>query len=98
MPRHVYLIAYDVTCPKRYRKIHKSMQGCGDRLQYSVFRCELDERELLRLQSEVWPVINLEHDRMMIVNLGPLKGRGEECIEFWGRPIVTPEQPAARII
>lgn len=95
MMRHVHLIAYDIACPKRYRKIYKAMKGHGDPLQYSVFRCELTDMELECLKMTLWPILNLSKDRVMIVDLGPIDGRGDECIEFWGEPrTVTADRTA----
>lgn len=84
--RNVYLIAYDIACPKRYRHIYKAMCGRGDSMQYSVFRCELTAMELQELKEQLWPTLNLREDRVMIVDLGPIAGRGDQCIEFWGNP------------
>jgi len=96
--RDVYLVAYDIACPKRYRKIYKSMCGHGNPLQYSVFRCELTKMELQHLKSLVWPILNLDHDRVMIVDLGPIEGRGDDCIEFWGEPKVAAQPRTATIL
>lgn len=96
--RNVHLIAYDICDPKRYRQVYRAMCGHGDPLQYSVFRCELSETELLGLKETLWPVLNLAEDRVMIVNLGPVEGRGDECIEFWGAPCVEPQTNDARIV
>ena len=92
------IIAYDISDPKRYRQLYKSMKGAGDSLQYSVFRCELSAVELQELKMKVWPVLNLEEDRVMIVNLGPVEGRGDECIEFWGNPRSEPPDRNAVIV
>lgn len=96
--RNVYLIAYDITCDKRYRKIYKAMCGHGDSLQYSVFRCELTDMELQSLKDQLWPLLNLKEDRVMIVDLGPIEGRGDQCIEFWGNPLNIILNRSARII
>ncbi len=96
--RHVHLIAYDICQPKRYRQIYKAMKGAGDPLQYSVFRCELSDVELQELKMKVWPLLNLDEDRVMIVNLGPVEGRGDECIEFWGTPRSEPPDRTAVIL
>ncbi|MBW3597273.1 MAG: CRISPR-associated endonuclease Cas2 [Planctomycetes bacterium] len=85
--RSVYLIAYDVCDPKRLRKTHKLMCGAGDPLQFSVFRCELSEVEKQQLQESLWDVLNLAQDRVMLVNLGPVGARGDDCIEYWGEPL-----------
>jgi len=96
--RYVYIIAYDIMCPKRYRKIYPVMCGYGDPLQYSVFRCELTDEELQTLKDLLWPEMNLVEDRVMIVDLGPTEGRGDQCIEFWGNPKVIPTDRSATII
>lgn len=96
--RNVYVIAYDIGCQKRYRRVHKAMCGHGDPMQYSVFRCELTDMELQRLKDLLWPVLNLAEDRVMIVDLGPIEGRGDQCIEFWGEPCVTPTTRTATIV
>lgn len=96
--RSVYIIAYDIACPKRYRKIYPIMCGHGDPLQYSVFRAELSDTELHCLKELLWPHLNLQQDRVMIVDLGPIEGRGDHCVEFWGDPKVTPQERTATII
>ena len=40
-----YLVAYDVRDPKRLREVAHHLEGYGERLQFSVFRCRLTERE-----------------------------------------------------
>ena len=37
-----YLVTYDVSCPKRWRRVYRLLQGYGDWMQLSVFRCRLD--------------------------------------------------------
>jgi CRISPR-associated protein Cas2 len=96
--RNVHLIAYDICDPKRYRQIYKVMCGHGDPLQYSVFRCELSDVELQKLKDTLWPILNLSEDRVMIVDLGPIDGRGDDCVEYWGDPRVTPADRSATII
>jgi len=96
--RNVHLVAYDIADVKRYRRVHKTMCGHGDPLQYSVFRCELSEMELQQLKETLWPILNFAEDRVMLVDLGPVKGRGDECIEFWGNPRVVPKDRTATIV
>lgn len=96
--RNVRLIAYDIASPKRWRKVYRLMLGHGDGVQLSVFRCELSEIELHRLKEEIWPILNLAEDRVMIVDLGPVEGRGDQCIEFWGNPRMEPSVRSATIL
>lgn len=85
--RHVYLICYDVAAPKRLRRVHRTMKGFGDPLQFSVFRCELSKLELHDLRERLAEVLHAKEDRVMIANLGPIDGRGDDSLEFWGAPL-----------
>lgn len=53
-------------------------------MQYSVFRCELSPLQLHALKEKLWAILNLNEDRVMVVNLGPAGARGDDCVEFWG--------------
>lgn len=84
--RNVYLVCYDVADDKRLRKTYKKMCGFGDPLQYSVFRCELSPTERQLVKEALWSILNWNEDRVILVDLGPAGRRGDECIEFWGKP------------
>ena len=96
--RHVHLVCYDIGDDARRTRVHKTMKGFGDPLQYSVFRCELSDIELQNLKTMLWELLNFGHDRVIIVDLGPVEGRGSECIEYWGEPRVMPRKRTAIII
>ena len=64
------LVCYDVRDPKRYRRIYKVVKGVARRVQYSVFRCRLDDRELERFRWELAKLMSHE-DRLLIVDLCP---------------------------
>jgi CRISPR-associated protein Cas2 len=96
--RNVFLIAYDICDDQRYRRIYKHMCGAGDPLQYSVFRCALTLVELQRLKDQVWPLMKQNEDRVMIVNLGPSDGRGDACIECWGKPLTEVAERKVQIV
>jgi len=96
--RHVYLVSYDVSEPRRLRVTHKVLRGFGDPLQYSVFRCTLSEREKAVLILRLEEVIRLDQDRVMIVNLGPPGGEIDSQIQFLGQPLTLPEEAGAVIV
>lgn len=68
------------------RLVHKTLCGQGEPLQYAVFYCERSEVQLQTLNAALRPILNLDEDRVMIVRVGPAEGRGDECLEFSGRP------------
>jgi len=86
--RNLYLVAYDVTDDKRRNKIFKKLKGRGDALQYSIFRCRLSPTEKLSLRAELWDLLNLSEDRLLLIDLGPADGSGAEKWETWGNPLV----------
>ncbi|MCA9173788.1 MAG: CRISPR-associated endonuclease Cas2 [Planctomycetales bacterium] len=95
--RSVLLIAYDIACAKRWRKVYELMQGHGDPVQYSVFRCELSKVELQILRERLWPILHLGEDRVMIADLGPVDGRGATSLQQWGVARQA-GQPGPRIV
>jgi CRISPR-associated protein Cas2 len=64
------LICYDVRDPKRYRSLYKVMKGVGRRIQYSVFRSRLDDREIERLRWRLAKILD-PVDRLLVVDLCP---------------------------
>lgn len=68
--RNRYIVCYDVADPKRLNKTYKKMNGYGDPVQYSVFQCELSDMELLYMQDDLREILNLQEDRVLIVNTG----------------------------
>src|ERR1041384_7242721 len=48
-----YVVCYDITEPKRWRRVYKLLHGSGPRLQYSIFRCRLTARHMERLRWEL---------------------------------------------
>lgn len=96
--RHRYLVAYDVSDPGRLRRVYKTLNGYGDPLQYSVFRCDLSEAERTQLKEALAEIIHHTEDRVMVVDLGPADGRGACAFEYLGRQEPVPEEREAYIV
>lgn len=84
MTRRRYLMAYDIAEPKRLRRICTLMEDNGERLQYSVFLCDLTRGELAELESAVLAVMDLEQDSVVQIDLGPLSA--PTAVRTFGRP------------
>lgn len=89
--RSQFLVCYDVSDPKRLRKIYRKMHGFGTPLQYSVFLCALTPTEKVLLRAMIGEVINHHDDRVLVADLGPADGRGAGCFEFFGKSFRPPE-------
>lgn len=72
-----WLVCYDVREPKRLRRAAKHMEGYGERMQYSVFRCWLTVRQLECLRWELTDMLAPEDDVLLI----PLCSRCVEAIK-----------------
>lgn len=92
--RQTYIVSYDVSDKKRLRKVFKLMQGYGDHVQLSVFRCELTHRGLVELRARLGGLIHHEQDQVLFVDVGPEEGRGATSISAMGRPYSPPERCA----
>ena len=92
--RHLVLVCYDIRDPKRLRHVHIRMKGFGEPLQFSVFLCDLDERGMLLLRATLEEEMNLEQDRAIIVNLGPVDGTAKERLSFLGEAVPLPAHQA----
>lgn len=70
MARRRYLLAYDISDEVRLRRVHAVAKTFGYPLQYSVFLCDLNPSELVRLKWAMGDVIKHTIDRVVIIDLG----------------------------
>ena len=84
--RQTYVVAYDISDPKRLRKVYKTMRGYGEHVQLSVFRCELTEMERLELRGNLGEIIHHREDQVLFVDVGPAHGRAMTSFSSIGRP------------
>lgn len=61
-----YLVCYDVRDEKRLRKAAKRLEGYGQRVQYSIFRCHLSRAQAQQLRWELTEDLAPEDDLLMI--------------------------------
>lgn len=87
-----YLVAYDICDPARLRKVYKTLRGYGAHLQFSVFRCDLTDRERVVLGGLLGEIVHHEEDQVMFVRLGPAESHGDEVFETIGRPLAAVRQ------
>jgi CRISPR-associated protein Cas2 len=92
--RQIYVVTYDISDPKRLRRVFRTMLGYGDHIQLSVFECELNARELVELRRDLGQIIHHDEDQVLFVHLGPVEGRGSDSITSLGRAYIDPERVA----
>jgi CRISPR-associated protein Cas2 len=78
-----YIVSYDISDPKRLRKVATACEDFGLRKQFSVFLCRLSATDFVRLRTRLYDLINLEKDQVLFI---PLCGKCVQQIEALGRP------------
>jgi CRISPR-associated protein Cas2 len=81
------LVTYDVSTEtkegrRRLRKVATACKDFGQRVQYSVFECQVNEPQLESLRARLLKIINEEDDNLRIYRLHPPRDRN---IESYGR-------------
>jgi CRISPR-associated protein Cas2 len=92
--RSLYLVGYDVRDDKRLRNVYRTMRGYGERIQYSVFVCDLSPKEKAIMVGDLTSKINKDMDSIIIMQLGPSDGKTRDDFEFIGQKRELPEREA----
>ena len=85
--RRCYLVTYDISDPKRWRRIFRAMKGYGEHWQYSVFFCVLKEIDRVRMQSELEAELNLKADQCIIIDLGADEESARDAVAVLGESL-----------
>jgi CRISPR-associated protein Cas2 len=78
-----YIVAYDISDPKRLRRVAQCCEDFGYRKQFSVFLCRLSATDFVRLRSRLYDIIDPGDDQVLFI---PLCGKCVNQIESIGRP------------
>jgi CRISPR-associated protein Cas2 len=54
------VVSYDIHDDKRCTRIHKALKNFGERIQFSVFECDLTKEQVLRMQYTLQRIIKEE--------------------------------------
>jgi len=61
----IIIVAYDITDPKRLRKVADCCKNYGFRVQYSVFECHVKATQFEALWKSLQHLINPKEDRII---------------------------------
>ena len=88
-----YIVAYDISNPKRLRRVANACQDFGCRRQLSVFLVRLSPTDFVRLRVRLYDIIDLAADQILLI---PLCERCAGGITALGRP--TPDVEANDVV
>jgi CRISPR-associated protein Cas2 len=63
------VVSYDVADDRIRNKVAKVMESFGDRVQYSVFECNMDVSELMRMVKKLQRLITSPGDSVRIYRI-----------------------------
>ena len=78
-----WLIAYDITCPRRWRRLYRLVREYGVRVQWSVFLVTREPFQRAAFLSAASRIIDAQRDDLRLYRLaGKLEGsrRADELI------------------
>jgi CRISPR-associated protein Cas2 len=67
----LYIVTYDISDDRRWRRVFKLMKGYGRWLQLSVFQCRLSARRRAEMARRLEDLIRADADHVLILDLGP---------------------------
>jgi len=88
---NLYIVAYDISDPRRWRWVFRLMNGYGEWLQLSVFQCRLNRRRRVELKFALSEIIDHAADHVVILDLGPAAGIRPR-VESLGKPFNVVER------
>ncbi len=84
-----YLVSYDIPDDRRRTRLAKTIKDFGDRVQYSVFECNLEGNLLDQMIHRIEKIVDLKEDSVRIY---ALCGACERVIRIIGTGEVTRDQ------
>ncbi len=92
----LYIVTYDISNERRWRRVFKLMNGYGRWLQLSVFQCRLTARRRAELARRLEELIHNRDDHVLILDLGPAD-KVDPRVESLGKPFESVKRTAVVI-
>ncbi|MGE3284120.1 MAG: CRISPR-associated endonuclease Cas2 [Hyphomicrobiaceae bacterium] len=77
MTEPLYIVAYDIADPRRWRRVYRLLQGYGEWVQLSLFQCRLDPMRRRLLEAELAQLIEPRLDRVLIARIAEAEKTGQ---------------------
>lgn len=67
----LYIVTYDISDDRRWRRVFRIMKGYGQWLQLSVFQCRLTLRRRQEMAALLDKAVHHRDDHVLIIDVGP---------------------------
>ncbi len=92
----LFIVTYDISDQRRWRRVFKAMQGYGDWLQLSVFQCRLSRRRRAERETRLRELVKNGEDHVLLIDVGPAD-KIEVAVESNGKTFAKMERQATVI-
>jgi CRISPR-associated protein Cas2 len=92
----LFIVTYDISDQRRWRRVFKAMQGFGEWVQLSVFQCRLSRRRRAELETRLRGLVKYGEDHVLLIDVGPAD-RIELAVESIGKSFAKMERRATVI-
>ena len=65
-----FIVCYDISNAKRWRKVFQTLEGYGEWLQLSVFQIRMSAAKKQKLMADLEDIINEKEDHILFVDMG----------------------------
>ena len=89
--RRFFLVSYDISNDKRLRRMFRLLRGYGEHIQYSVFLCQLTDKDKAVLLERIKDTIHHKEDQVLLIPLGSAEKHKDAAPAKW-QVIGTPVQ------
>jgi CRISPR-associated protein Cas2 len=90
--RRVCIVSYDISDPRRWREVYRTMRGFGEHIQLSVFCCDLTAAQRVTMVGALERAIDHREDQVLLIDLGPSQADPIRQVEAVGRPLSMRER------
>jgi CRISPR-associated protein Cas2 len=88
-----WIVSYDIVDDRRRYKVSQILESYGTRAQYSVFECEITDRQQMSLQGKLRAVIDTDEDDIRFYPMNEayierVKTLGKGQLNRWGSHVI----------
>jgi CRISPR-associated protein Cas2 len=84
----LYIVSYDITDDKKRLRISKTLRDFGTRVQYSVFECIINDKDLEKMTAKISRIISEEDSVRVYTLCAKCKG----VVKIFGRGKLTEDE------
>ena len=65
-----FIVSYDISDAKRWKKTFQTLEGYGEWLQLSVFQIRMNDTKKQKLMADLEDIINDREDHVLFIDIG----------------------------